>query len=512
MTTSYLLENHVREIVAFDMKRRAGGNKPTRKTLRYNYIIRESARERGEFPEPLEGRGDVIVLHVAVRLNAYYQPVVKDVNAFYTRTGETWARDLSYRRVAGWCVAWQHKDIYGLKEKRHEEYLVGTGVWERCPGAWKYGSSGNFPYHETINPSALKGTRFEYCQYADNGTGKTGLIDWLMLYRDEPKVELLAKMGFYALISPMGLKALKEKTVFDWVRTNAEEIRKASKNYWGPREIVYAAKHGMTLKAAKKHFDFVRKVSRYLDSVKYYAHDEWCWKNGRDGMPRKDGIRLDYVLLRKRFARWRIQVEEYVRYLEYAIRSGLDWRNEGTLYPPTKGGRKAFMERLEALEAEAEKRRRKREREERRKQRIAAAEKRKRMEALFAERAVEIEAFQKSLERSKTLSGCGYKIVLAKTQKELLAEGKKMHNCVGMGHYGEGVVKGDKLIVILKNAAGKSYCDIEIERKNWTVKQCYLKRNAQAPEELHALAKAIAQYLKKEFAKKNKKNQRRKAA
>ena len=134
MTTSYLLENHVREIVAFDMKRRAGGNKPTRKTLRYNYIIRESARERGEFPEPLHGRGDVIVLHVAVRLNAYYQPVVKDVNAFYTRTGETWARDLSYRQVAGWCVAWQHKDIYGLKVKRHEEYLVGTGVWARCPG------------------------------------------------------------------------------------------------------------------------------------------------------------------------------------------------------------------------------------------------------------------------------------------------------------------------------------------------------------------------------------------
>lgn len=509
MTTSYLLEDQVREIVAFDMKRRAGGNKPTRKTLRYNYIIRESARERGEFPEPLDGRGDVIVLHVAVRLNAYYQPVVKDVNAFYTRTGESWARDLSYRQVAGWCVAWQHKDIYGLKEKRHEEYLVGTGVWARCPGAWKYGSGGNFPYHETINPEALKGTRFEYCQYADNGIGKTGLIDWLMLYREEPKVELLAKMGFYALISPMGLKALKDKAVFDWVRTNADEIRKASKNYWGPREIVYAAKHGVTLKAARWHFEFAREVARHRNSLDFAVLDEYTKKTGENCMPKSKRIRFDYALLEKRVARWHIEVAEYARYLEYAIRSGLDWKNEGTLYPPTKGGRKAFMERLEALEAEAEKRRRKREREERRKQRIAEAEKRKRMEALFAERAVEIEAFQKSLERSKTLSGCGYKIVLAKSQKELLAEGKKMHNCVGMGHYGEGIVKGDRLIVILKDASGKSYCDIEIERKNWTVKQCYLKRNAQAPEELHALAKAIAQYLKKEFAKKTK---RRKAA
>ena len=544
MKSSYLLDEQVREIVAFDFKRRTGREydgrrygsitgerspkftadwaecygvnpqdvrngvqrkNPSRKTLRYNYILHDG----------IDKGCDVIVLHVAVRLNAYYQPVVKDVNAFYTRTGETWARDLSYRQVAGWCVAWQHKDIFGLKADKGKEYLVGTGVWGRCPGAWKYGLGENFPYHETINPSALKGTRFEYCQYADNGTGKTGLIDWLMLYRDEPKVELLAKMGFYALISPMGLKALKEKTVFDWVRKNADAIRKVSGDWWGPREIVYAARHSITIKEAQRHFDFVRKVSRYLDSAKYYAHDEWCWKNGRDGMPRKDGIRLDYVLLRKRFARWRIQVEEYVRYLEYAIRSGLDWKNEGTLYPPTKGGRRAFMERLEALEREANRRRKIRKREERRQQRIAEAERLAHLKALFAERAVEIEAFQKSLARSKTLTGCGYRIVLAKTQEELRQEGKKMHNCVGSGHYGEGIVAGDLLIVMLKDASGKSYCDIEIRRKDWTVRQCYLKSNQNAPDEVRSLAQSIAEIFKKEFAKRQKnieKEARRKSA
>ena len=503
MTTSYLLENHVREIVAFDMKRRAGGNKPTRKTLRYNYIIRESAMGRGEFPEPLEGRGDVIVLHVAVRLNAYYQPVVKDVKAFYTRTGESWARDIYYKHIAGWFVEWEHKDIHGLKSEKSKEYLVGKGLWHRCFAPWKYGSGGNFPYHETINPEALKGTRFEYCQYADNGTGKTGLVDWLMLYREEPKVELLAKMGFYALISPMGLKALKDKKIFDWVRTNAEEIRKASKNYWGPREIVYAAKHGVALKAARRHFDFAREVAWHLNSVRWTAFNEYTDKNG-EPMPKSMSLRINYALLEKRVARWHVEVAEYARYLEYAIRSGLDWKNEGTLYPPTKGGRRAFMERLEALEREANRRRKIREREERRQQRIAEAERLAHLKALFAERAVEIEAFQKSLERSKTLSGCGYKIVLAKTQKELLAEGKKMHNCVGMGHYGEGVVKGDKLIVILKDAAGNSYCDIEIERNTWRVRQCYLKGNQLPPNEVRKLAKRIAAELKKIYKLSNK--------
>lgn len=58
---------------------------------------------------------------------------------------------------------------------------------------------------------------------------------------------------------------------------------------------------------------------------------------------------------------------------------------------------------------------------------------------------------------------------------------------------------GDRLIVMLKKPNGKGYesfCDIEIDRKTWVVKQCYLKKNEQAPEEVRELARKIAHWLK----------------
>ena len=74
-----------------------------------------------------------------------------------------------------------------------------------------------------------------------------------------------------------------------------------------------------------------------------------------------------------------------------------------------------------------------------------------------------------------------------------------MGNCVGCGLYGKGIVEGDRLIVMLKKPNGKgfeSFCDIEIDRKTWVVKQCYLKKNEQAPEEVRELARKIAHWLK----------------
>ena len=147
------------------------------------------------------------------------------------------------------------------------------------------------------------------------------------------------------------------------------------------------------------------------------------------------------------------------------------------------GGRKAFMRRLEELEANAAK------------MKAAAIDK------AMSERAPEIAAFQESVERTKTLHGCGYKIVLAKTQGELLAEGKRMGNCIGNGVYGRGIATGHKLIVMLKLPGvrgANSFCDIEIDRHTWKVRQCYTKGNRIPPDEVRELANRIATFLKAE--------------
>lgn len=439
-----LTRKQIDEIARFDAAHRPNGRwLPTRRTLRYNYIV----PDEGGSPRTR----DVTVVHVAVRLDGERRAVVKDVGRWDLKTGRLTLRDIDYHGLGGWIVGWRASEGW------------------RDGGAFRFGAGLTFPWHATVNPDALKGTRYAYCRYSDEARCKAGLVGWLMLYRQEPKVELLARAGLHALICPAGLAALKSRRVRDWVTAHREELAKRRRK---ARDVLYAARHGLSSVAeAERIFAVAESVRRWLST-------DW------------ERPRLDYVRLAKALPKWGVGASEYARYLNHAHGAGRDLRNEGTLYPPTAGGRAAFMARLEALEAEEARLERKR----------RAAE-RKRLAETMNVRAAELEAFQRSLDRVRTLKGCGYVLVLAKTQKELLAEGKRMHNCVGCGTYGEGIVAGDLLIVMLRDADGKSFCDIEISRCSWTVRQCYLKRNERAPQDVRTLADRIAAALKAEHAR-----------
>ena len=446
-----------------------GKERPTRKTLRYNYIVARTTNGRSGAPEPQPV--DVDVLHVAVRLDRAYRQVVKDVGRWHIRSGRLELRDIDYHGIGGWIVEWQDEDW--KCRAAGDGPRIGKPLddgW--CNGGkWKFNTGLTFPWHETVNPKALKGTRYEWCQYGDDTPCKAGLVDWLMMYRAEPKIELLAKAGMYALICPVGLKALKDRRIRDWCMAHREEIARGERyRRHEAADILYAARHGGTIAAARKRREFVTDARRYVGG------GPW---------------RIDYDRLRKAIGRWHVGIDEFSRYLEYAHDCGLDLRNEGTLYPPTKGGREVFMARLEKLESRAARVRRARERKER------EAEER-RIAEVMKTRLPELEAFQRSFERTAELTGCGYTIRLAKSQEELLAEGRRMGNCVGCGTYGRGIVEGDTLIVML-GLGGRSHCDIEIERKTWTVRQCYLKGNKRAPEEMHELARRIAACCKAEW-------------
>jgi len=455
------------------------GKRPTRKTLRYNYIV----AGKGQKP-------DVTVVHVAVRLNGVYRQVVKEVGRWHIKTRRLELRDIYYHGLGGWIVDWQKED-WASGGKKRSGRKSGTGPLIGKPvddgwysgGTWKINVGLTFPWHEVINLNALKGTRYEYCQYDDSTPCKAGLVDWLIMYRQEPKIELLAKMGLYQLICPEGIRVLKDKRIRDWIIAHREETL----NNPGAKDLIYAARHNVSVKYAAKRHALIHDI-------------QWRMRYWNDRVK----VKLDYDRLLKTLPKWHVRVEEYLRYLEYAVRCGLDLRNEGTAYPPTKGGRKAFMDRLEVMEARAAKKSRAEMRARRAAQRKAEAERKAREEAekewiakTMKTRIRELEAFQKSLKRTDILKGCGYTLVLAKSQKELLAEGSKMHNCVGCGTYGRAIVKGDSLIVMLKNRSD-SFCDIEIDRKSWTVRQCYLKRNGPAPKKIHALAKKIAAWFKAE--------------
>ena len=458
---------------------------PTRKTLRYNYIV------RGKWTKDFRKR-EVRVFHVAVRLNRSFCPVVKVVATYSPVTNKVQVRDMGYHQLGGWIVYWDRKD-YENKAIRAWICLSGLGDWFDHPCKW--GDGLKFPWHETVNPEALEGTRYQWCQYRD-GLG-TGLCDWLWLYREEPHIENLAKMGLYDFITPFATNALKDKRVFRWVLDHAGELKKSC----SVKAAVWAAKHGKELKDARRHFELVEEIKqRWRGGYSaYYGYGCPAHANLK--------IRFDYERIDKLLKKLHVKIEEYVRYLSECSRAGLDLRNEGTLYPPTKGGRKAFVDRIEALEAENERReraeRRRRAREDRERARVEKENEKRWIAETMKERGPELEAFQKSIDRTKTLTGCGYKIVLAKTQEELLKEGKRMGNCVGCGTYGRGIVAGDRLIVIL-NARGKGSAehrfDVEIDRKSWKVRQCYGPHNSKAPDEVRELAMRIAESLKAKAA------------
>lgn len=482
-----LTKKQYEEIVEFDRKNRGYD----RRTIRYNYIVPCNSRSRRRAcADARRPKCEVCIVNVAVRLDRNNVPVVKEVMWMYPQTGWQEYRDLRYCGIGGWSVQWRSCESYGKRKRGKERFRVGVPIDnERYKMDFKYGRPGfNRTYDETVNPEALAETRYQYCQYSDDAPCCTGLMEWLSLYLSEPKVELLAKAGLHCFINPAGLKALKCKRIFQWAKDNAKMLEKHS--FQPVTYIVWAARHNTTLEEARAHFDRVHNMSYMLDSarfhLKYPGHD-------RDGIK----LKIDYERLAGLLKKWHVDCYEYGRYLKHAFDAGLDLKNDGTLYPPTRGKRKAFMARLEKLESECARLERIREREEAKRRKAEAEAEKKWIAKTMKVRFKEIEAFQKSLKRTDILKGSGYTLIVAKSQKELLAEGKKMHNCVGCGTYGQAIFKGESLIVMLKDRSG-SYCDIEIDRKSWKVWQCYLKRNEKAPKEIHDLAKRIAAWFKAE--------------
>jgi hypothetical protein len=494
-----LTKEQYAEVVAFDRERREyvrhrnGQKALNRRTIRYNYIVpvESKAKTLGEvFGYDKPKAKEVCIVNVAVRLDMNRVPVVKEVMWMYPETGWQEYQDMKYCRVAGWTVQWRSSETRSRRKRGKEPFRIGEPVrYQRYNMDFKHGRPGfNRTYDETVNPQALEGTRYQYCQYADDAPCHTGLMEWLSLYRAEPKVELLAKAGLHHFINPAGLKALKQKRIFQWAKDNVKMLGKHK--FWPITHIVWAARHDTTPEKAREHFDRVHNMRYMLDDMRWHLKYPG---NDRTGIK----LKLDYERLARRMKKWHVDCYEYGRYIKHAFDAGLDLKNDGTLYPPTRGGRKAFMARLEELEKECARLKRIRERAEKKRRQAAAKAEKEWIAKTMKVRFKEIEAFQKSLKRTETLRGCGYTLVLAKTQKELRAEGRRMGNCVGNGTYGRGIIEGDRLIVMLR-LGGKSYCDIEISRRTWGVMQCYLKGNTAAPRDVWELASEIAAFLKKE--------------
>ena len=454
-----LSQAEIEEIVAYDRKRRKklDTGRLWRGTERYNYL-RQTGGEPGA--RDWRKRPDIKILHVAVRLDMGYSPFVKVVAIFRPSLDSMELGDIRCAGAAGWIVTWSGEEIDNELPHPPQEGVRTTGWWRGHIGA---GSPAGFDWRGIVNRSVLKGSRFEYSGFEED---QCDIIGHLRIAAQYPEIEHLKKAKLECFIAPSILQACRrDRKLYEKAMARAAEF----KDDTPPSVILWALRHDKSLKEAREHFKFA---------------DEWS-RAGVWGFPfHLSKLKIDYERLRKAAGKWKVSASEYWRYLQYANECGRDLGCEGVKYPPVKGGRKAFMARLEALEAEVARRAE----EQRRKERKAHEQ---RMAKLREKRMPELERIRRLM---RTRAG-GLELVLPTSQQELHQLGERMHNCVGNGSYWQGVMEGRCLILEIRKDGKSAYC-VEITRPHFMVLQCYGRHNSKAPDEIRELAREMAAEFK----------------
>lgn len=407
---------------------------------------------------PLNG-GECRVDVYALRLDGRTRkPLVKCVQRYYSNSGRIRNRDVYRSYMGGFQV--DFSDM--TRDCRHyaEEYFTPQSLERHPVGEWDYfdydGWRTSFLLHgQTVND--YTGTKF-----AKSGIEESGLhpMRFFQLYGISHSVEFLVKAGLQNLLTPSFVTKLRDRRdIFNFFRANIGSIRK---NRYTVSEITYAVSHKVDLDRARLTLDAIKifRDSHYAaenipKEINRYELLKWCLKNKVDPI-------------------------EYKRYASYISRLGGDLTAFGVTYP------RDFRTAIERAEADVERLRRREERARRKAERLANAD---------VENA--IKEMAKRLATLNGMKGNGYCVVVPKSRKDLVDEGKAMRNCIGAMGYDRKIASGDSLIFFLRDLDGKRNVDVEVrvERHGRRVKlvlaQCYQACNAKAPDEAHEFAKRI---------------------
>lgn len=450
------------EVVAYDAFARQpalNGGRSSRHARRYNYIRPAPPTDGSPLP-------DAEVWQVAVRIRKDGTPCAKAVARFSPAKGRIMARDLYATFCMGWKVLWDEADERAAANRHGFVRAEGVYDWEDIA----VGRGCGFMDAPDVNADALDGTRYRWCMWTKDNPW--GIADWLTLYRAEPKVELLAKMGLWRLCTKACADELRGAKARAYLLAHADELRRCQT---GAREFLWACRRNVPPIDGARHFETVRTI-------------EVCLFSGC--RPK----RVDYDRVERMLPRWHATAVEYGRYLMFAKKCGLDLECEGVAYPPPdRPGRETFRERLERLEEEDAARVREeialRKKDEARRRAAEAARVRetvKELERLDAALAASGEAY----------AGDGVTCSVATSRAQLRDEGRKMRNCVGNGRYWDETSRGESFILLFRRN-GRPFVDAEVDRRTFRVRQCYAKGNSPAPDEVADAARRAAAFLRR---------------
>ena len=432
-------------------------------------VLREDAKARrmGELSHPVrmtyryttlipKRNGEVRFVVFAVRLSKDYRQPICTMD---TDRDSVALRNVGFHGMAGWKVYWDEEEceFFGANS-----WYGATrfGEWS-TDLRWKFRAGYCFPLEKVLNVEVLAQTRYRYHGWS-RGNG-IGLYDYLRLYREYPRVELLAKAGLWSVCNFGTLRRLvKNKALMEFIRTHRTEIEV---DRYGINEINIAMRLGCTLEEARSRLSISLNLSRY-GVVRHASTDEMA----------------DWIIrLQKSRKMGEIQaIQEYARYVRYAQEAGYDVAVRSVALPPIKG----FADRLERIEREA-----------------ARAERLKKRRESYAARKRRERARQTIKAIVGKFDGApikGFVVAIPTTQKALVELGKAMHNCVGDGRYAAKIRDGNSVIVAL-TSSGRSIVCIELDMVRGVVAQCYGQRNTVPPAGAQPAAEQLLARIKMEI-------------
>ncbi len=368
--------------------------------------------------------GELVKVTVAVR-HRYGKWFCKQVAVHGVDSNVCFAKDINFYYIAGYVVGW------------YEEGFYKTPKWWENDG-WCLFDDGAFdPNAPVINPEyALKFKEYKYS--AVDKYGYCDIFKYLRLYKNNPQMEYITKLGLACIVTSKQVLTLSKKDANfrKWLSRNAAII---SKNHY----------YVMTIMAAyKKGLDF--------DEVQAYISSQKALQNKHSYSELKKEFHGEIPKLLAYISKHKTSISNYDDYMKACKYLGLDFTDTKHRYPINF----TYWHEVRSDEYATKKA-------------IIDEQTRKELYEQFAKIAT------KYLPLEHYKNG-GYVVIIAKSPAELIKEGELLHHCVGRMGYDQRMVREESLIFFIRNITEqeKPFVTIEYSLQQKKVLQCYGENNA----------------------------------
>lgn len=364
--------------------------------------------------------------------------VVKEVVRASVDDPWVYVKDVACGMICGYSVDWSPE---GLGRNHYWSYNGEWGTEVFARGKWMIACT-------VLNPEALgRHDRFRYCAW----TPACGdIVKYLKVYAKHPKAELLAKSGLGRFGQAAGFVAQleRDKALARFLLANADDVRKLN---YGVDVIRKAHKLGVSLADASRAIEDRRRFRQMHLPLELDASKA-----------------LEYIALE------RIEKYNYCLYAKNVKALGLDLRDTKNAFP------KRFKHRERVVADQVAERKRRED------ARLAAQQ-----DAIIAAAA---KRYAK-VERASPL----FRMLLPRCSAELVREGRRMHNCLGDGHYAGRIARGESVIAFVrrKSFPRSAFVAVEYSLDKQRIQQCYGAKNSPPPAAARAFAERAFKVLPK---------------